>query len=419
MSAAQSKIALVLAGGGLTGSVYEIGALRAIDDLLVDRTVNDLDIYVGTSAGALVASCLANGLSPEIMLQAFDGSHPEVRALERGHIFRPNGREFLRRTVDLPRVLVGAWSHYVRHINDMTMFDLVWSLTEAIPSGMYDILALERYLRQVLKAQGVCNEFSDLERELYIIATDLDTGDRLVFGQEAWEDVPISLAAAASSAMPLLYNPVRVGDKDCVDGGLRGNASLDVAIEQGAKLVICINPMVPYDNANLDCIPFLGPDGGYLSDKGAQGIASQMMRIIMHAGLHYHIKQLRRLHPDVDIILIEPRPDDYRMFFYNIMRYSARLTVARHGFESVTMDLAEDYPHYKQILARHGVPMSRRLVITELAEIEASGHDPEVIRRILEARPAGCNRRERGTPVCQLTRTLAELDMALDLMAEA
>jgi predicted acylesterase/phospholipase RssA len=407
-----------LAGGGLTGSVYEIGALRAIDDLLVDRTVNDLDIYVGTSAGALVASCLANGLSPEVMLQAFDGSHPEVRALKRGHIFRPNSREFLRRTADLPRVLVGAWSHYLRHINDMTIFDLVWSLTEAIPSGMYDILALERYLRQVLKAQGVCNSFRDLERELYIIATDLDTGDRLVFGQEGWEDVPISLAAAASSAMPLLYNPVRVGEKDCVDGGLRGNASLDVAIEQGAKLVICINPMVPYDNADLDCIPFLGPDGGYLSEKGAQGIAAQIMRIVMHSGLHYHVKQLRRLHPDVDIILVEPRPDDYRMFFYNIMRYSARLTVARHGFESVTMDLAEDYPRYKRILARHGVPMSRRLVITELAEIEASGQDPEVIRRILEARPAGCNRQTRGTPVCQLTRTLAELDMALDLMAE-
>jgi NTE family protein len=418
MSAAQSKIALVLAGGGLTGSVYEIGALRAIDDLLVDRTVNDLDIYVGTSAGALVASCLANGLSPETMLKAFDGSHPEIRALERGHIFRPNNREFLRRTVDLPRVLLGAWSHYLRHFSDMTVFDLVWSLAEAIPSGMYDILALERYLRQVLNAQGVCNRFGDLERELYIIATDLDTGDRVVFGQDGWEDVPISLAAAASSAMPLLYNPVRIGEKDCVDGGLRGNASLDVAIEQGAKLVICINPLVPYDNADLNCIPFLGPDGGYLSEKGAQFIASQMMRIMMHAGLHYHIKQLRRLHPDVDIILVEPRPDDYKMFFYNIMRYSARLTVARHGFESVTIDLAEDYPRYKEILTRHGVPISRRLVISELAEIEESGHDPEVIRRILEARPAGCNRRARGTPVCRLTRTLAELDMALDLMAE-
>jgi len=418
MSGAQSKVALVLAGGGLTGAVYEIGALRAIDDLLVDRTVNDLDIYVGTSAGALVASCLANGLSPETMLRVFDGSHPEIRALEREHIFQINGREFLRRTVGLPRVLLGAWSHYLRHLNDMTVFDLVWSLTESIPSGMYDILALERYLRRVLDELDLCNSFRDLERVLYVVATDLDTGDRVVFGRNQLEDVPLSLAAAASSALPLIYEPVRVGDRDCVDGGLRGNASLDVAIEQGANLVICINPLVPYDNTSLDGIPFLGPDGGHLSKKGAQFSASQMMRIMMHSGLHYHIKQLRRQHPEVDIILIEPRPDDYKMFFYNIMRYSARLTVARHGFESVTLDLEEEYPRYKRILARHGIPLSRRLVISELAEIKQSGNDPEVIRRILEAHPAGCNRRARGTPVCRLTRILAELELALDLMVE-
>jgi len=300
----------------------------------------------------------------------------------------------------------------------MTVFDLVWSLTESIPSGMYDILALERYLRRVLDELDLCNSFRDLERELYVVATDLDTGDRVVFGRNQLEDVPLSLAAAASSALPLIYEPVRVGDRDCVDGGLRGNASLDVAIEQGANLVICINPLVPYDNTSLDGIPFLGPDGGHLSKKGAQFIASQMMRIMMHSGLHYHIKQLRRQHPEVDIILIEPRPDDHKMFFYNIMRYSARLTVARHGFESVTLDLEEEYPRYKRILARHGVPLSRRLVISELAEIKQSGNDPKVIRRILEAHPAGCNRRARGTPVCRLTRTLAELELALDLMVE-
>ena len=412
------KVALVLAGGGVTGAVYEIGALRAIDDLLVDRTVNDLDIYVGTSAGALVAAGLANGLSPETMLQTFEGSHPEIRALERWHIFRFNNREFLRRTLDLPRVALGAWSHYLRNLNDMTVLDLAWSFIEALPSGMYDILALDGYVRKVLSAQGASNRFQDLGRDLYIIATDLDTGERLIFGRDHVADVPISQAVAASSALPLLYKPVRIGDKECVDGGLRGNASLDLAIEQGAKLVICINPLVPYDNQNRDCIPFLGPDGGYLSEKGAQFIASQMLRILMHSGLHYHIKQLRRQHPDVDIILIEPRPDDYQMFFYNIMRYSARLTVARHGFESVTLDLAEDYPRYKEILARHGIPLSRRLVISELEEIQQSGYDPEVIRRVLEARRARCNRQGRGTPVCQLTRALAELELALEDVGE-
>lgn len=134
MCAKRSKVALVLAGGGLTGAVYEIGALRAIDDLLVDRTVNDFDIYVGTSAGALVAAALANGPSPETVLRAIEGSH----------------------------------------------------------------------------------------------------------------------------------------------------------------------------HRNQDSVPFVGLDGGHLSDRGAQFIASQMVRIFSHAGLHYHVKQLRRQHPEVDIILIGP-----------------------------------------------------------------------------------------------------------------
>jgi NTE family protein len=413
MNAKKDKTALVLAGGGLTGAVYEIGALRAIDDLLLDRTVNDFDIYVGISAGAFVASCLANGLSPDAMLAALEGSHPELQALERWHIFRPNSREFLQRGLALPRTALGAWSHYLRHLNDMTLFDLVWSLTEALPAGMYNLKALERYVRRALCRPGFSNSFSDLARDLYVIATDLDTGERLVFGCGEREDVPISQAIAASSALPLVYQPVRIGEQDCVDGGLQGNASLDLAIERGAKLIICINPLVPYDNRDRESIPFLGSDGGFLSKKGGQFIASQMMRILMHSGLHHHIQQLRRQHPDVDIILIEPQPDDYKMFFYNVMRYSVRLTVARHGFESVTLDLAHDYTHYKAILTRHGIPISRRLVISELAEIQQSDSDPEVIRRILAAKSAACNRRDRDTPVCQLTRALAELELVL------
>ncbi len=416
MATKKGKIALVLAGGGLTGAVYEIGALRAIDDLLVDRTVNDLDIYVGTSAGALVAAGLANGLSPEAMLEAFEGGHPEIKPIQPKNIFALNAREFLRHSLGLPHTLWNAGSHYLRHLDDMTLFDVLWSLSEALPSGLYDGLALERYVRQVLSGPDRSNCFDDLARDLYVIATDLDTGDRAVFGRGTRSDVPISLAVAASSAVPLLYKPVRIGEGEYVDGGLRGTASLDLAIEHGATLVLCINPLVPYDNCERDSIPFLGPDGGYLSQKGVPAIASQITRITMHSGLHYHVKQLRRRHPDVDIILVEPRPDDYQMFFYNIMRYSARLMVARHGFESVTIDLAEDYPHYKQILARHGIPLSRRLVIAELAEIQESGYDPKVIRRILAERPAACSRGGWGTPVCRLTRALASLELALDTM---
>jgi len=99
------------------------------------------------------------------------------------------------------------------------------------------------------------------------------------------------------------------------------------------------------------------------------------------------------------------------MFYTNLMRYSARLIVARHGFEAVTLDLAEDYPRYKSILARHGIPITRRLVIEELAEIQKSGYDPQVIRRVLEARSTACRRGKNNTPVCQLQLALAELEL--------
>jgi predicted acylesterase/phospholipase RssA len=411
------KTALVLAGGGLTGAVYEIGALRAIDDLLVDRTVNDFDIYVGTSAGALVASLLASGISPEAMLQVVDGSHPEISPIRSRQIFTIDPNYLLRWGIGLPKKVFNALTEYVRQIGDMTFFDLLWSFTETLPAGLYDSLALEKFIALALQQVGQTNHFDELPRDLSIIATDLNSGERAVFGCGGRSDAPISLAVAASSALPLVYKPVKIGDSEFVDGGLRGNASLDIAIEQGASLVVCINPMVPFHESELH-----PKNGGkthpFISQRGIQSIANQVLRITTHAGLQYHIKQLRRSHPEVDIILIEPEPDDYQVLVDNIMRYSTRLAVARHGFESATLSLAEDYVYYKQILARHGIPISRRLVIEEISEIVTSDYNPEVIRRVLEARSNRCGQSRHGNSMCELNRALAELELTLDSWEE-
>src|SRR5947208_16960796 len=72
----RSRTALVLGGGGFTGGVYEIGALPALDLLSVNRTVNDFDIYVGTSAGAFVASLVASGMTPEEMSRVVNQQVP-------------------------------------------------------------------------------------------------------------------------------------------------------------------------------------------------------------------------------------------------------------------------------------------------------------------------------------------------------
>jgi predicted acylesterase/phospholipase RssA len=409
----KSKTALVLAGGGLTGTVYEIGALRAIDDLLIDLSVNDFDIYVGTSAGALVNAFLANGLTPEELFGVLDGTSKEFDSIKRKNIFRLNRNDYFNWGLQLPSKLFLAWSNYLRQITDITLFDFIWSMGEMLPAGFYDSLGLENYLDKALNSLGYSNNFNDLSKELYIIATDLDNGQRAVFGP-GHLDVPISLAVAASSALPIVYKPVKIGEREYIDGGFRGTASIDLAIERGAKLIVCINPLVPYDNSNPEPTHDFRPYNEHLSNKGIQSITNQTLRIFSHAGLHYHVKHLRRAHPQVDIILIEPQQNDVQMFFNNIMRYSARLMIAHHGFESVTYDLAKDYPYLKDTLSRHGIRISRRLVIEELNEIAQSGHDPEVIRKVLEASQVGCRQRHPKSPACKLSKVLSELESIID-----
>ncbi len=412
-----SRTALVLAGGGITGAVYEIGALRAIDDLLIDRSVNDFDIYVGTSAGALVTSFLVNGISPETQLEVMSGKRKDVGPIKRKHIFSLNRKDYFNWGRKLPGHLLKTWYGYLRDIRHLSVFDLLWSLSGSLPPGFYDGLALSGYVEDVIETLGYTNDFKQLNREFYIVATELDSGKRAVFGP-GHLDVPISLAVAASSALPLVYKPVKIDGHEYIDGGMRGTASIDIAIEHGATLIVCINPLVPFENDSINYSELHWHKEASLSEKGVPTITNQAMRIILHSGLHYHIKQLRRAHPEVDIILIEPRPKDYEMFLYNIMHYSARLKVAQHGFESVTYDLAKDYHFYKDTLARHHIPISRRLVIEELAEIELSNDDPQVIRRVMEAKAYGCGPRTSHLPMCRLARTLAELEVFLDYVED-
>lgn len=378
------KTALVLAGGGLTGAVYEIGALRAIDDLLVDLDTSRFDIYVGTSAGAMIAAFLANGITPAELMRGLDSQHPRYRGPHRSDIFSLNVDEWAERVRALPRTLLGASYHYLRHWREMRPLDAALSLTEAIPTAFYHNLRLASYIQDMIALAGGSDSFMDLDRELYIIATDLDNGERAVFGEGDLADVPISMAVAASSAVPLLYRPVRIKDHDYVDGGVRGMASLDVAIEHGAKLVVVVNSAVPLDNSQRSHVPFLNPKGHRLSDKGAPAVVAQVYRTLFHSGLAYHIKQVARRHRDVTIIVIEPEPTDSAMFFFNSMRYSARLTIAQHGYKSVTLTLGQDYHRYKEILSRLGVRITPRLVAQELERMREAGNSEEAIREVME-----------------------------------
>jgi NTE family protein len=375
-----SKTALVLGGGGFTGGVYEIGALRALDLLSVSHTINQFDVYVGTSAGSLVAAAVANGITPEQMMQSIVREGPEQLPDARASaLLRPNYREFVTRGALFPLKLLSLLGKLSRDLSQVSGMDVVLALAEALPTGLYTGDGLERYVRDVLSHAGRSDDFRDLDAELYLTGTDLDSCERVVFGAEGLEDVPISRAVAASCAVPMVYKPVEIKDRVYVDGGLVSTTNIDIAVDAGAEFVVVVNPLVPY-------VGDVAGSGSNLqvSKMGFPQIGYQAFKLLAHQRLHELARGWEERYPGVDIILIEPDPNDELMFQTGVMNFTSRVEIARHGFESVTLHLAEDYPRFKQICARHGIEISAGRVRNIVRHFEAERESTRAWRKILE-----------------------------------
>ena len=128
----------------------------------------------------------------------------------------------------------------------------------------------------------------------------------------------------------------------------------------------------------------MGTRARRVSDMGFTAIGNQAFRLLSHERLHIAVQHWEERYPGVDIILIEPEFDDELMFGTSIMDYSARLEIAKHGFESVTLKLARDYDRYKSIAERHGIEISARRVRHVLDQVEREREPQSAWRRVLE-----------------------------------
>lgn len=395
-----SKTALVLGGGGFTGGVYEIGALRALDLLAVNHTVNEFDVYVGTSAGSFIASLTANGVTPEEMMRVLNRElRSPIPDIDLQMLLRPNYRGFLRGSVTLPFKLLGVVRELIENLGESSAVDLATGLASVLPPGLYTSSGIERYVREVLSDPDRTNDFRHLSSELYLTATDLDTTERVILGEGEWADIPISHAVAASGALPLIYEPVEIRGREFIDGGILSTTNIDVAVERGARFVVVINPLVPYVNDFSKRIPTMTSSRAHrVSDMGMVGIGNQAFRMISHDRLHRAVEIWEERYPGVDIILIEPELDDALMFGTSILDYKARLEIAKHGFESVTLKLARDYDRYKEIAQRHGIEISGRRVSHVMDQVERSREKSSAWRRVLEQTTGALLRQQRGAP---------------------
>jgi NTE family protein len=399
-----AKIALVLAGGAVTGAAFKLGGLKALDDFLVNKKTTEFDTYVGLSAGAMLAAPLAAGVSPAEMMKSLEGESDQFTRFRPVDFYNPNLRDFIARPAqfaldvltylpgtvgdlltqlpELARKLEKPLTNALRNPDLDSVQDVLTpigmmlskrrsfpSLLNYLPSGFFDNVNIEKYLRRNFENAGIPNDFRDLQRgtkrELYIGAMNLDTAERVIFGYDEDTSATISEAVQASTALPGFYKPARIHGIDYVDGGVRRTANIDVAIEHGADLVICYNPFRPFSNRVRRMVKNGGydPNGRPLAENGILTVLNQVFRTLLHSRLQYGLRQYQD-DPNFrgDILVIEPKETDAQVFQLNALAYWQRLRAAQYGYVSVTESIQNNYDLIKQILESYGILMTRRQV---------------------------------------------------------
>lgn len=394
-----------MAGGGPEGAVYELGALRALEDALEGIDLNHLHVYVGVSSGAFLAACLANGVRVEEMAHSVTSAAGNVRNPFKPEIFfSPSGRELWHRLASVPRLFADAVKGYAKSPEDLTLGESLLRLTQALPVGLFDNEPLRGYLEDLIRERGVSNDFRELPARLRIVAADLDQGSAVVFGRPGKDDVPISRAVQASTALPGLYPPVEIDGRYYVDGVLLKTVHASVALEEGSDLLFCINPIVPVDTVRA--VEEGVMRRGKLVDRGLPTVMSQTFRTLIRSRLGVGMKSYDSEFPESDVVLLEPKRDDYRMFFTNVFSFSDRRAICEHAYRETLAELRARRDELEPILARHGLTLRHRVLDEEgrnlwvsLAEIQASE------RRERRARSKG-----RNPEVERLDRALARLE---------
>jgi predicted acylesterase/phospholipase RssA len=378
------RIALALAGGGPLGAIYEIGALCALDESLNGLDLTRLDHYVGVSAGGFIAAALANGLKPRDICAVFiEGRGQGEDAFDPAWLLQPAWDEFARRAIMVPGLVTSAlWRATVGR---RPLTHSLEPLGRSLPTGIFSNEPVDTRLAQVFSRAGRTNDFRKLRTKLTLVATDLDTGEAAPFGRPGWDGVPISRAVQASCALPGLFPPVEIGGRYYVDGALKKTMHASVALEDGVDLMLCLNPLVPFDarESQADRVMREKRRIPRIADAGLPAVLSQTFRSMIHSRMALGMKHYERAYPGCDIILIEPDHRDPELYLANTFGYGQRKQLAEHAYQQTRAMLRARRASLATKLARHGITIDAEALAEVHRHLVAPKRPPTRIGRAI------------------------------------
>lgn len=419
----KKKIAFVCSGGATKAGAFHVGVALALQergfqfrggllttkDQLPPPSPMDISVYVGSSAGAIICSYLAAGYSLEDIFDSFMArggqistkKHP-LSPLTYQKMFRFRtglAKEQLKLLLNIRHVVTalmrGEWENFI---------EFKWLTT----TGIFSTEGVEQYLREEVLPT---NRFEDYLADFFIVATQLNHSRKVVFGKYNYQpppddpsclyvnDVPISHACAASTALPFIFSPYPIRrDKRVthyIDGEIRDTLSTHVAMDAGADLVIASYTHQPYH---------LVREIGSLTELGLPAILIQSIYLLIEQKINAHIQSKRnarnaidavsryckqqgldqevrkriceilstelQIRPGTDIIYIHPEPTDHQMFFKEHFSLAPKKMgeIVRSGFRAAIDTLKHYEFPVKKDKPRMGIPRKTSSAHTDHTE---------------------------------------------------
>jgi NTE family protein len=310
-----SRVGLVLGGGGVTGASFHFGTLFALE-MATGWDPNRAEVIVGTSAGAVVGAVVRSGrLSLDAIVGDVDG---------RAELAGSLGETIYRRS--RPRGLV----RWVRHgltpgLRNPGLQFLVGSPAPYTTSG------LEEWLDDILGPAA--NRWP--QQPTIVVSYEVESRSRVAFGTVGSPDADLSRAVAASSAVPMVFEPVRIGGRSYVDGGLASGTSADLVLgaDRPLDLVIVSAPMAALETR----------DGARFYERVVDRLGG--------SALDAEVKLIREAWPETEILEVRPDVGVLEETRPNPLSAKAAIPAFLRTLRSMSSQLAQ--PEVWSVLERH------------------------------------------------------------------
>ncbi len=351
---AKGRVGLALAAGGVLGGVYEVGALRALEEAIGGLDLNRLRVIVGVSAGSFIGAHLVNGVTVTEMLRGLAAEGGSEALFDQSIFFMPAYKEMARRGLQLPSVISEALTQLAKGPEDPSFIGTLEGLGRSLPVALFSNEGVQDYLEKAFSRPGRSDDFRRLRQKFFVVATDVETGRRVVFGDQGMDHIPISLAVQASTAVPGLYQPVEVEGRVCVDGVLLKTMHASVALDYGADLLLCVNPLVPMETGSEDAREALGKRA--VQRGGLPALLSQSFRILIHSRAVLGMERAAQSHPDSDLVLFQPESTEHRLFT-NLFRFRSRRKICEIAYQQTRQDLWRRREMLGPLFEKHGLSL--------------------------------------------------------------